>query len=319
MASTYEGKRLTERHRVAQIGLRAKFLRAFAADWSILDWTRIDDTAVAWARAAKALIRSWRQDSADLAVDYYQQYREIEVPLANVPVPVIEFRPADDRPTPGQDRPVTGQDQRPRSTNRGQSGSSPDGRSDRSITVNGHTYQKNADGLVKPRIDWTEFDKAVEKSLLVTGPSELKRRAANREPEEQAMQSGLVSASGAATRQVLNGGREALLTLVQADETALGWARVTDGDPCYFCAMLASRGPVYKSAATAGFKAHDHCACSAEAVFSRSADWPGDARDYQRLWYSATKGYSGKDAINAFRRAHEAQRRIALPGVALSA
>ena len=304
MASTYEGRSLTERHRRAQIGLRAQFLRAFTPDWAILDWTRIDATAVAWARAAKETIRIWRQRSADLSEDYYQQYRDAEKPLAAIPVPIIDF---------------AGQGQRPSGQLRGQSAQPPTGRSGRTIKINGHVYEKDEQGLVRPRIDWTEFDKAVETSLLVTGPSEVKRRAAKHEPEEMAMRSALVTASGSAVRHVLNGGRETLLTLVEADETALGWARVTDGDPCAFCAMLASRGPVYKSAATAGFKPHDNCACVPEAVFARTADWPGDAREYQKLWYSATRGYSGKDAVNAFRRAYERQQRESRQGVALTA
>lgn len=312
MASTHQGRELTEQHRVAQVGLRARFLRAFQPYWTILDWNRVDETAVAWVRATKELIRSWRQQSADLSQAYYQQFRDFEAPGTHIPVPVIEFQHTDDRLSPGQDIRPSGQD-------RGRSGQRTPGRSDRTIKVNGHTYTKDENGLVKPRIDWGEFDKAVERSLLVTGPSEVKRRTANREPEASAMDNAFVSAAGAASRHVLTGSRETMLTLVQADEVALGWARVTDGDPCAFCAMLASRGPVYKSAATAGFKAHDNCACSAEAVFARTAAWPGDARDYQRLWYASTRGYSGKDAINAFRREYEAQRREARRSIPLTA
>jgi hypothetical protein len=162
---------------------------------------------------------------------------------------------------------------------------------------------------VRPRIDWSAWDAAVEKSLQVTGPSELKRRAARGETEAQAKRNGLVVVSGSASRHVLTGARETTLALVRADDQALGWARVTDGDPCHFCAMLASRGPVYKTQASADFKPHDGCACVAEPVFSRNAPWPGDARNYQKLWNEATRGYSGRDAINAFRRAYEKQRR----------
>lgn len=301
MASTYQGRVLTEQHRVAQTGLRARFLQAFQPYWTILDWNRVDDTAAAWVRATKDLIRQWRQRSADLSEDYYRQFRNVEVPGTDIPMPVIEFQPRDDRP-------IVGQDQR---SSLGQSGQRGVGRSDRAIVVRGHTYTKDENGLVKPRIDWDEFDKAVEKSLLVTGPSEIKRRTARHEPEPVAMRNSFVAAAGAASRHVLTGGRETQLTLVEADEVALGWARVTDGDPCSFCAVLASRGPAYKTKASAGFSAHDNCACTAEAVFARTADWPGAAREYQRLWYASTKGYSGKDALNAFRRAYERQQREA--------
>lgn len=47
-----------------------------------------------------------------------------------------------------------------------------------------------------------------------------------------------------------------------ADPAARGWQRVTDGNACAFCSMLAGRGAVY-SEATADFASHDDCGCSA--------------------------------------------------------
>ena len=316
MASTYEGRSLTERHRRAQIGLRAQFLRAFTPDWSILDWTRIDATAVAWARAAKETIRIWRQRSADLSEDYYRQYRDAEKPLAATPAPIIDF---------------AGQDQRPSGQLRGQSAQPPAGRSGRTIKINGHVYEKDEQGLVRPRIDWTEFDKAVERSLLVTGPGELKRRAAKHESEEMAMRSGLVTASNAASRHVLNGGRETLLTLAEADDEVQGYIRITDGDPCYYCAMLASRGVVFKSGQSfsksdakrtsnkrfegSGLsrneaKVHDNCACTIEAVLvSKGNVLPAVNQEFQDLWNDNIRNkYSGKAAIYAWRQLYERQQ-----------
>jgi hypothetical protein len=163
---------------------------------------------------------------------------------------------------------------------------------------------------VKPLIDWTDFDAAAEKSLNSTGPAYLKHQAARGVDEEAAKRNGLVVASGSASRQVLNGGRAATLTLVDADSKALGWARMTDGDPCAFCALLASRGPVYRSEASAGFSAHDHCACVPVAVYSRTAPWPGDAAVYRKLYEDNIAGqYSGKDALRAWRRLHDKRQR----------
>ena len=109
-----------------------------------------------------------------------------------------------------------------------------------------------------------------------------------------------------------------------------GWARVATGrETCGWCLMLVSRGPVYKSAETAGARVSDRdavqlsgsgeisadehmrawhagCDCKVVPVF-RLDDWSG--RDSylaaRRLWYSSTKGFSGRDAVNAFRRAVE--------------
>lgn len=58
------------------------------------------------------------------------------------------------------------------------------------------------------------------------------------------------------------------------------WARVvnvSDKGPCGFCAILASRGPVYSSAERAGQrvdKFHDNCRCDVVPVYT-SKDWPG--------------------------------------------
>lgn len=56
------------------------------------------------------------------------------------------------------------------------------------------------------------------------------------------------------------------------------WRRVTDGDPCAFCAMLASRGPVYtETTALArgfdGLRYHKGCGCTAEPWYGDWSDW----------------------------------------------
>ncbi|WP_235738989.1 VG15 protein [Nocardioides alcanivorans] len=50
------------------------------------------------------------------------------------------------------------------------------------------------------------------------------------------------------------------------DRAAAGWQRVTDGNACTFCSMLAGRGSVY-SEATADFASHDECGCSATVAW----------------------------------------------------
>lgn len=55
------------------------------------------------------------------------------------------------------------------------------------------------------------------------------------------------------------------------------WRRVTDGNPCSFCAMLAARGPVYmESTATVSkyaLRYHKGCGCTAEPWYGRWEDW----------------------------------------------
>lgn len=106
--------------------------------------------------------------------------------------------------------------------------------------------------------------------------------------------------SGEMSRQVLNQGRDTLVASVEADEQALGWARVTDSNPCSFCRMLAGRGPVYSRGG--GFSAHGHCGCTVQPVYSEDQPWPGRAREFRDQWNEATQGLSGADARLAFRR-----------------
>lgn len=117
-------------------------------------------------------------------------------------------------------------------------------------------------------------------------------------------------------RNVQAGGRDA----IEQTNQAIGWMRVSDGDPCYFCALLISRGAVYKSANTAGrdandrfigdgmFKFHDSCGCTVLPIYSRTDFMSDDATRFRALYDEHTAHLSGADARNAFRKALEASR-----------
>lgn len=110
-------------------------------------------------------------------------------------------------------------------------------------------------------------DGQIATSLYVTARDALRGALAAGQPAVEARSTAFVRASGAVTRHIVDGGRQTILDSVAADPEAVGWARVTDGNPCYFCLTLASRGAVYKSEQTASFQAHDHCACVAMPVY----------------------------------------------------
>lgn len=115
-----------------------------------------------------------------------------------------------------------------------------------------------------------------------------------------------VQLSGGVARHVQDGGRETILDSVQTDRQARGWQRITAGNPCSFCAMIAARGAVFRED-TARFEAHDHCACHAEAVYGSGDQRPERAREWQQLWNDSTRGTRGPaEARRAFRRAYEA-------------
>lgn len=125
-----------------------------------------------------------------------------------------------------------------------------------------------------------------------------------------------VAAARSASRLVLAGGRETLERAIEDDPESVGWIRITDGGPCGFCAMLASRGWVYKSRESAlwaegieGEAYHDGCGCTVAARFRNDVDSPIPATNQRlgELWYQTGAYFSGVDSLNAFRRAIAAQ------------
>lgn len=157
----------------------------------------------------------------------------------------------------------------------------------------------------------------LEASLDVTGPVEFKKAvAAGRTPQE-ALDAAAVRMVGSTQYLALEGGRSVMRQSIDADEQATGFARVTDSDPCAWCAMLASRGPVYKTAVTAGDprqggdRYHDHCGCVAVPAFSLDEPFVGVAEKLYDDWLRVTRGTGGRNAVNTWRRWWEAEGRAA--------
>ncbi|MFE3122353.1 hypothetical protein ACFXHD_02915 [Streptomyces hydrogenans] len=163
----------------------------------------------------------------------------------------------------------------------------------------------------------------LERTLDVTGPVEFKRAIARGRTEQQAVDAAAVRIAASGQYLAQEGGRQLLKQAIADDVTVTGWARVTDGDPCAWCAMLASRGPVYKSAQTAGraqneqftgpgqFKYHDMCGCVAWPSFTYDEPFVGIAEDLYDAWREQTRGHGGRDAVNAWRRWWESEGRAA--------
>lgn len=162
----------------------------------------------------------------------------------------------------------------------------------------------------------------IRTSLIVTGPVGVKSRIGKGFTPVQAKRMAFTAVAGAASRHVLNGSRKMILETATKDEMSVGYSRITDSDPCAWCAMLASRGPVYvsrrvaarttgRSERGAGEKYHDDCGCNAEPSFDRKSDWPARNREFEQLWADTTGGLGGKKALSAFRRAYNAQRKSA--------
>jgi hypothetical protein len=107
---------------------------------------------------------------------------------------------------------------------------------------------------------------------------------------------------GSSKRQIINASRKR----VTSSRAVERWARVSDGKPCAFCAMLVSRGPVYTDAGV-DFNAHDRCGCNARLVLPGDADggWSPEARVFRKAWDSTKDGTSGETFAEALRKLYE--------------
>jgi hypothetical protein len=138
--------------------------------------------------------------------------------------------------------------------------------------------------------------------LRIAGPVRVKLLIASGMPRQEAYDRAFVKFDGIVRRQTLMGGRTTIARTAGRDRRAIGWRRVTDGNPCAFCAMLASRGPAYRSDASAGgLQYHGHCGCTAEVMYSA---WePTSAEEeyvaaYQRAQGNLTESGAPRTAKN---------------------
>ncbi|MFJ1754195.1 hypothetical protein [Kitasatospora sp. NPDC088134] len=102
--------------------------------------------------------------------------------------------------------------------------------------------------------------------------------------EEEFLDALRTGSSGAGGMLAQDGGRNMIHNALQDDPGAIGYYRKTDASPCYFCALMASRGAVYKSRSTAAFGAHPHCHCQAVPIFSRRYQLPSENDQFARMW-----------------------------------
>ena len=159
--------------------------------------------------------------------------------------------------------------------------------------------------ISRPLLSFDEIRKAIRGSTL-SGMLSARRGGAT---TLEVLDRGRVNAMGTSGSLVQSGGRNAIVDVTNRDDDAIGWQRITSGNPCAFCAMIASRGPVYKGEQSANFRAHwpgpnggGLCECIAEPVYSEE-DISAQNRVLRQLWNESTAGLSGNNALNAFRAA----------------
>lgn len=161
--------------------------------------------------------------------------------------------------------------------------------------------------------DFDDFDDHVDvdeilEELGSTTRSVMKASVKRGDSKSTTVARGEVAAVARARTLVADGGRDALLKAVEMGKGPIGYCRVVDADPCPFCAMLASRGAVYRSDAFVGgarftgdgkFKVHDGCDCGLEPVYAGKGklNLPGRAEQYAREWAEIASGRENPEAV----------------------
>jgi hypothetical protein len=335
------GERITEQHRIAQARIAAEAAAAAQERWRQVSPTNMEGTATVWLADSVAAQRTYRQRSRRLTADYIRLLRA--------------FRTGETLPSP--DGHVEGD-----TVTLGSLSST--------FALSSREPRAHGDDAVRVTVDagfqWPQPDEEAEDrralvSLITTGPVRAQRGIADLggatrgrldDPDFMAeldavMRNAGVTAAGAAERDALMGGRDLQDATSRADRAVIGWARVTDDDPCHFCALLASRGAVYRSFWSARYvgkasrrkaapaappdgwqdwspermaqwetrqglnRFHDNCHCTLVPIYDRT-DWvPAASQGFRELYYESTRGLSGDQARAAFRQAIEARRRRA--------
>jgi hypothetical protein len=175
------------------------------------------------------------------------------------------------------------------------------------------------------------IDTGVSKSLMAVGPGDYMNKARQIERLDlpktrqqallaEAKQVTAAKLAAAAVRHAQAGGRQTIYEASARDEVALGWVRVTRADPCFFCAMLASRGLRYRAFKEGAFdlsdarfsgdgdaKVHDDCGCSLKPVWADNDPAVEATQPFADLW--ERWGAGGGDATLRFRRGYEHWRK----------
>lgn len=220
MASTADGRALTEQHKAQQLRLAMAASIEARALWTRLDPEDLDGSMPYWLASSTAVVNRRVRESQAVASSYLTEFRSVEIG------------------SPG--RVVLGE------------------------------------------------GASTALALRVAGPIRVKQLIAGGMDRFDAFTRAFTKFEGIVQRQVLMGGRVTVARTAQADRRAVGWRRVTDGNPCAFCAMLAARGPQYRDAAAAdGLKYHAHCGCSAEPAYSNVWEPTADEERYVQAYTDA--------------------------------
>lgn len=297
MAHSAEGARLTAAHRAAQLSIGAQ-LSAWLADLfhRMVDPADIDLSTARFVKEAAPVVMAARRVSWSESIDYLEAFKRAELKevlrvgdylgdadtLAGTPNKI---------PIPDIAEIVADLERR---------------------RVAKEIAWAAAEALLDPP---EKVVTDLASSAAGVMKAEIKRGKSVAEARETA--AGAVAAK--TVKIVLSGGREATANEVRSGGSGcVGYARVVDDDPCPFCAMLASRGGVYRSDAFAGsndifagdgaFKVHDGCGCTMEPIYGHPLkNLPPGSAELAEEWAEIAAGQ--RDPWGHWRRWRESGTR----------
>jgi hypothetical protein len=152
-------------------------------------------------------------------------------------------------------------------------------------------------------------------------------RAIQLEPIDARLEAAMLKANGAMQRLVANQGRATIRQGVDTDPQAVAYARAAALGACSFCKLMASRGSVYRTAATAGqdandrfsgdasvVKFHNNCHCGIIPVFrGQRFELSPQAARWDEIYREYAQGHPG-DQLRLFRQALAEHDSNPLPG-----
>lgn len=284
MAHTERGAQLTASHHEAQMSLSVSLVEAIRDLFlSIFDPSDIDGSSARFIAKAVPLVVEARGLSAKMATTYLDAFRKVE--LTGL-VDAASLDPTDPLTVPLDVL--------------------------KDMVAEELLEQDDLDQLSDSVIEALPSSGQLAKELHSAGAAVAKKKLASGSSIDEAKDVAAKAVASKVVQQVADGGRAPLLQETdRGSHGCVGYARVVDDDPCPFCAMLASRGAVYRADSFADsnglfsgdgrFKVHPGCGCTLEPIYGgRITGLPPQSKKLMDEWAEIAAGH--EDPWGAWRR-----------------
>lgn len=121
----------------------------------------------------------------------------------------------------------------------------------------------------------------------------------------------LSRAAGVVQRLTANADRATILTNARRDPAGVRWYRGASASCCSFCALVASRGAVYRSESSADFKAHNNCRCFPVVLFpGESVELPDYYQQFADEYATAAEAVAAEGGARSSRAVLKKMREL---------